>query len=168
MRASARVPGRILAGAVGLFDLFAAVALMAMMLLTFVNVWQRYFFNRPILGAFEVTELLVAAVVFLALPMTVRGDQHIRMDLTEPLLKRVLGRWYHVAQHLLGTVILAFMAWKLFGHAGELKLYRETTVTLGIGMHWIAYLMSIGLAVGAIVWARLLGGSLTKRGADHG
>jgi TRAP-type mannitol/chloroaromatic compound transport system permease small subunit len=42
----------------------AAAVLMALMVLTCVDVGGRYFFNRPVWGAFELTEMMLAALIF--------------------------------------------------------------------------------------------------------
>ena len=41
-----------------------SIALFAMMSLTTVDVVGRYFFNKPVLGAFELTEFLVLILIF--------------------------------------------------------------------------------------------------------
>ena len=60
---------RVVHWATRLLGLGAAVLLFAMMVLTFVDVWGRYFFNSPVPGGFEVTELMMAALIFAGLPL---------------------------------------------------------------------------------------------------
>ena len=47
----------------------ASAILLAMMLLTFVDVVARYVFSRPVRGAFEVTELMLVVLIFAGLPL---------------------------------------------------------------------------------------------------
>ena len=54
-----------------------ALVLMAMVALTVVDVVARYLFNSPVNGAFELTEMMLATVVFLALPLTTAAGEHI-------------------------------------------------------------------------------------------
>ena len=49
--------------------LVAAIALFAMMALTFADVIGRKLLNASIPGSLEVTELLMLAVIFVALPL---------------------------------------------------------------------------------------------------
>jgi TRAP-type C4-dicarboxylate transport system permease small subunit len=60
------------------FDAVLGVAssaiLMCMMLLTFVDVVARYLLNRPIRGAFEVTELMLLVLIFAGLPLVSHAD----------------------------------------------------------------------------------------------
>src|SRR5262245_17461501 len=60
---------------------YAAVAAMgAMMLLTSTDALSRYLLNRPILGAYEITEkYLIVAMVFLGLSYAYRGGVFIRV-----------------------------------------------------------------------------------------
>ena len=53
----------------GLLGVAASLILLAMMLLTFVDVVARYVLNRPVRGAFEVTELLLLVLIFAGLPL---------------------------------------------------------------------------------------------------
>ena len=50
-----------------LLGVAASAILFAMMLLTTVDVVARYVFNRPLRGAFEVTELLLVVLIFAGL-----------------------------------------------------------------------------------------------------
>ena len=71
----------------GAFGLRAALAvlggvlLMALMGMTVTDVIGRYLFNAPLRGATELTELLLAAVVFLGLPAVALADEHVTVDL---------------------------------------------------------------------------------------
>ena len=63
----------------------AAALMFCLMLLTCVDVVGRYFFNKPVTGGFELTEMLLAALIFAGLPLvTLRGD-HITVDLFDPV-----------------------------------------------------------------------------------
>ena len=57
-----------------LLGVAAAAILLAMMGLTFVDVVARYVFNRPLAGAFEVTELLLLVLIFAGLPLVTYAD----------------------------------------------------------------------------------------------
>jgi TRAP-type C4-dicarboxylate transport system permease small subunit len=63
-----------------IMTLAAAAAAFAMMLLTTADALGRYFLNRPILVALEVTtNYLMVAAIFLALPYTYRQGANIRV-----------------------------------------------------------------------------------------
>ncbi len=66
----------------------AAIALFALMAVTVVDVVGRYFFSRPLTGAFELTELLLSTVISLGLPLVTLDRAHISVDLIDSLLSR--------------------------------------------------------------------------------
>ncbi|HSH57106.1 MAG TPA: TRAP transporter small permease, partial [Halomonas sp.] len=63
----------------------AGATLFGMMLLTTVDVIGRYFFNAPILGAVELTQLMLAALVFLSLPVVCWRQEHVSVDLLDAI-----------------------------------------------------------------------------------
>jgi len=52
-----------------LIGVIAGSVLFAMMMLTAVAVVGRYVFNHPVTGAFEVTEMMLAALIYCGLPL---------------------------------------------------------------------------------------------------
>ena len=63
----------------------AALVLFAMMTLTCADVIGRYFFSQPIFGGFELTEMLLAAMIFLGLPLVTLRNEHITVDVLDSI-----------------------------------------------------------------------------------
>ncbi|MDO5369539.1 TRAP transporter small permease subunit, partial [Paracoccus sp. (in: a-proteobacteria)] len=74
MPAAGRLGGRLLAAA-------GAGLTLLMVVVTCIDVVGRYLFNRPFGGAFEITQMSLAALVFVALPLTTRARAHVEVDL---------------------------------------------------------------------------------------
>src|SRR5436853_7761918 len=74
----------------------AAVLLFGLMALTTADVIGRYIFNWPLRGAFEITELLLLALIFAGLPLASRADEHVTLDFIDMTLgeggRRLLRR----------------------------------------------------------------------------
>src|SRR6266849_6455550 len=88
---------------VPLLGYVAAVVMLFLMLLTCVDVVGRYFLNKPLTGGFELTEVLLASLIFAGLPLvTLRGD-HITVDLFDP----VTPDWLFRIQHALAWLTYA-------------------------------------------------------------
>src|SRR5215813_10455262 len=73
----------------------------AMMVLTTADTASRYFLNRPILGAYEITEkYLMVAAIFLGLSYAYRGGAFIRVtflvDRLPPLAKLAANSFAHL------------------------------------------------------------------------
>jgi len=110
----------------------ASAILFAMMCLTFVDVVARYVFNRPIRGAFEVTELMLLVLIFAGLPLVSHADEHVTMDFIDrwlaPAARRRLARLMHLAV----AALMLFMAWQVWIKAGRISSYGDTTDVLRI------------------------------------
>jgi TRAP-type C4-dicarboxylate transport system permease small subunit len=129
--------------------LLAAALMFCLMLLTCVDVVGRYFFNSPVVGGFETTEMLLAALIFAGLPLvTLRGD-HITVDLLDPITPAWLFRVLHVVATLIGVACTAYLAWRLGLRAAELASRGETTSQLGFPVAWLAWAMSFLMALTA-------------------
>src|SRR5712672_2605301 len=90
---------------VGVFATFA------MMCLTSADALSRYAFNRPILGAFEITEkYLMVAAIFLGLSYAYRGGVFIRVtflvDRLPPPLKALANYFAYLISLLFCLVLL--------------------------------------------------------------
>ncbi|GHF62166.1 TRAP transporter small permease [Seohaeicola zhoushanensis] len=134
-------------------SIIAAVLLFLLMIITFIDVIGRNFFNRPLNGAAELTELMLAATVFLMLPLIAIRQKHIVVD----LLDFVGNRVFKAAQTVIGVAVGAFlfgmMAWRLFILAESTARYHDLTPTLKIPIAPLVYGMSLfsGLTVIAFV-----------------
>jgi TRAP-type transport system small permease protein len=126
----------------------ASAILFAMMALTFVDVVARYGFNRPIRGAFEVTELLLLVLIFAGLPLVSHADEHVTMDFIDRLLRPDARRRLERGVHVIAAAIMAFLTWQVWLKADKIWAYRDATdvlrVVYGPFVHFMAVM--IGLA----------------------
>lgn len=129
----------------------AALLVLAMMSVTSIDVLGRYVFNRPLTGAFEITELLLAALIFLGLPITTQREEHITVDLLDSLLPHCLHRVQMVVTHWLSALVLLLIASRLWVKAQSLAADGHITNTLEIPLAPIAYLMASMCLLSAIV-----------------
>jgi TRAP-type C4-dicarboxylate transport system permease small subunit len=128
-----------------------AALMFCLMLLTCVDVVGRYFFNKPVTGGFELTEILLASLIFAGLPLvTLRGD-HVTVDLFDAVTPDWLFRIQHVAAALIGAACTAYLAWRLWLRAEDLARAGETTSQLEIPLAWLTYAMSVLMALTAVV-----------------
>jgi len=141
---------RAVAPALGLV---AAALMLCLMLLTCADVVGRYFFNRPVTGGFEMTELLLAALIFAGLPLVTLRSEHIVVDLLDPVTPHWLYRIQHVLATLIGIACTSYLAWRLGLRAEELALHGETTSQLGFRLSWLTWAMSLLMALTAAALA---------------
>jgi TRAP-type C4-dicarboxylate transport system permease small subunit len=134
----------------------AAVFLAGMMLLTVTDVTLRAAFNVPIIGTYELIELLLAYTFFVALPAVFLRDENILVNIIDDVVPRRVPLLKRIALTL-AVVILAIMAWQGFIAARDTYAFNDMTADLGLPrvLHWIALLIGVvgaGLAALAMAW----------------
>lgn len=147
--------GMILAAMERLVTWVAGIALSAMMLLTFVDVIGRYWFNRSIFGASEMIELLMVVAIFGGLALVTRHDEHITVSLLDEWLDRYAPEAQRLAIRLFGLLCQGLMVWVLAGAALRALASGRQTIVLGLPQWWYpasaALLTGIGVAL-VVVW----------------
>lgn len=111
---------------------FCGGLLIALTLVTVVDVVGRYMFVRPLAGASEYTELLLMAIIFCGLPAVCLDDGHVSVDLLTAKLKGLAGQLQLMAGRLFVAAVLAIISWQLWKHGTQLASYNEVTVYLRV------------------------------------
>jgi TRAP-type C4-dicarboxylate transport system permease small subunit len=143
---------RRLGGAAGLvLRLAASLLLLTMMIVTFVDVLGREVFSAPLPGAYELTEVLLALVIFVGLPIATARREHVSVDLLTSRLPGPARRVLAVVAALVTAVVLAVLAWRLAVSAGDFISYGDATVYLGIPLGPVAAAMAGFTAIAAVV-----------------
>jgi TRAP-type C4-dicarboxylate transport system permease small subunit len=135
--------------------IIAALFLAVMLVLTVADVTLRAAVNLPIRGVYDLVELLLAAMFFVALPCVFLRDENIVVNSIDDLAPRLVPILKRFAE-LLAFVILVVLAWQGFLEARDSYEFRDVTADLGLPRywHWLAVLTGlIGGAVAALVMA---------------
>lgn len=130
-----------------LMALGAGLILLALTVLTVVDVALRYFFNMPFRGSLEATEYAMALIVFLSLAWCGATGGHIAVDLLDRWLDRPSLRWLPALMSLAGGVLFAIIAWRVAVEA----LYGWNQV--GNMLRWPHWPFKLGAAFGALMFA---------------
>lgn len=154
--------GRIVQWTVRLLGIMASIFLFAMMWLTFVDVWGRYLFNAPVPGGFEVTELMMATLIFAGLPLVTLSGEHITVDLTEHLFSATFRRYRDVAISIGCTVMMGILSWRMWIKAAEQVDYGDQTAMLNIPVSPVTFFMAAATAFTCILLAILSVASLRR------
>ncbi len=129
----------------------AAVLLFGLMRLTTADVIGRYIFNWPLRGAFEITELLMLALIFAGLPLASRSDEHVTLDFIDMLLDTRGRRLLRRLIDLVCGVIILGLAWRVWVKAGKIAAYGDTTEVLRIPVGPFVYFMAAMVAITGVV-----------------
>ena len=129
----------------------ASILLSCLMLVTFVDVVARYLFNRPIRGAFEVTELLLLVLIFAGLPLVSHADEHVTMDFIDRILPQRFARAWIRVVHAICAAIMFFLAWQVWIKANRIASYSDTTDVLRITIGPFVYFMALMIGLTGLV-----------------
>jgi TRAP-type C4-dicarboxylate transport system permease small subunit len=133
-----------------LLGVAASIILLAMMVLTTVDVVARYVFNRPLRGAFEVTELLLLVLIFAGLPLVSFTNEHAVMVFVDRVLGRRALRGLQGGVELVSALLMLGLAWLVWGKADRIWTYRDATDVLRILYGPFVYFMALTLALAGV------------------
>ena len=125
----------------------AVVGMLALSLLTIVDVSLRYLFSAPIPGLDEATQLIMAVIVSASLPIGIATRNHINID----FFKRPIGpRYEAVLEAIGGALILGMMViltLRFAAYAERLMLRHDVTtiISLPIAPFWWAVTVMLGI-----------------------
>ena len=139
-----------------LFGGFAALLLFAMMSLTLIDVVLRYWFNAPIPGGFEVTELMLASLIFCGLPLVTMEQEHVSVDLFDRFIPVGLHKIRDVSVLIICNICVAVLAWRMWLKARESQAYGDITSVLELPLAPVFFLGAFALALTVMVFAVLL------------
>jgi TRAP-type C4-dicarboxylate transport system permease small subunit len=125
------------------FNLFASVSLVAMMLLTCIDVSMRYFFNRPLPGTYDLVGLMGAIIAAFAMPYTLLKGSHVAVDLLVRLLSAKKRLFIETITHIIGMLLFMTMVWQCMVLASDMKAAGEVTPTLLLPFYPIVYCMAV-------------------------
>ena len=141
---------------VPLLSAIAGLVLFVMMLLTCADVFGRYFMSAPLLGALELTEILLASLIFTGLPLVTLHQEHITVDVLDGVTPDWLLRVQHVVATTIACVATAYLAWRLYLRGGVMMAAGETTAQLKLQLFWLTYAMSILMALTSLAFFVLI------------
>jgi TRAP-type C4-dicarboxylate transport system permease small subunit len=145
------VPARAGACTDAVLGLLAGTLLFGMMLLTFVDVVMRYGFNAPLRGSFEVTEIMMAILIFAGLPLVSRKEEHVTIDTFDRFIPATVRRVLRFATQIAIAVVLGGMGWLLYQRGVKLAGYGDVTQTLRIPLAPFVHAMAALTVVTALV-----------------
>jgi TRAP-type C4-dicarboxylate transport system permease small subunit len=123
------------------------LCLLAITLLTVLDVALRHVLGAPVPGVFEMTELAMIGIVFLGLGEAQHRRQHITIDLiydrAPPPVRRMLD-----VLALTGTASLVLLvAWQLVTHLERVRVGGEVMGVLGLPIYPAVAVAGVGFGL---------------------
>jgi TRAP-type C4-dicarboxylate transport system permease small subunit len=126
--------------------LIAGISLMAIMSLTFIDVLGRKLFDHSLPGSLELTELLMVAVIFGALPLVSEKGEHIVFDSLDGLWPTWLRGIHLRVIHLACAAALIGLGWLMWQTGYDFQAAGEHTAQLSIPK--APFIFAMGLLCG--------------------
>ena len=123
----------------------AAAALVILMMVTVVDVFMRYLFNRPIRASLDAVEVMMLVFVFNGMAAAFFGRRHIVIDLLDSVLgARIAGVLIRTAD-VLSVLCLGLLVWAMRLPATQAYQYGDVKMELPIPIYalWIVALASL-------------------------
>lgn len=131
----------------------AELSLVALALLTLVDVLGRYLFKFPVRGSVELTEVLMVAVIFSGIVLATRAHGHVAVDLLATNLSAGMLKAQQLFSHAAATFISLLLGWVSWEQALSAHEFNDQTTVLGIPLAPVVYFMSVMLFLNALVHA---------------
>ena len=122
------------------------------MLLTCVDVAGRYLFLAPVQGATELTRLLMAGIIFAALPVVSQRQDHISVDLLDAVFPKGLIIVRQILVNALCAIAMAVICWRVWILAGRALRYGDQTEFLQIPVYPVVYFIALMCAIAALMF----------------
>jgi TRAP-type C4-dicarboxylate transport system permease small subunit len=128
--------GPVTAKITAVLRMIAMCALIAMMLVTVVDISMRLALNELVLGSVEIVEWMIVAVVFLGLPETFLRSEHITVDAIDQFVSPRARRWLRFTGSVAALLLLVAMAWQMVPIALDTLVIGDLTTDLQISLFW--------------------------------
>ncbi len=102
-------------------NMIGVAFLMPMMFLTTVDVILRYFFNRPIKGGMEYSEVMMVIIIWLGFSYTLQVEGHVKIELFVSRLSKNTQIYFDIFACLIGLTLTGLLNW--FGYMLTLNSY---------------------------------------------
>jgi TRAP-type C4-dicarboxylate transport system permease small subunit len=134
---------RVVAFADRALGVLSSITLFSMMILTVVDVIGRYILNAPLHGAYELTEVLLALVVFGAAPLVTRRGTHVTTALFDDRMGPGVRRVRDASVGVFCAGLCAVLAWRLWVQADAAAAMGQGTALLDVPVAPVIYFMAV-------------------------
>jgi TRAP-type transport system small permease protein len=138
------------------------IILAMMMLLTVADVTLRYFFNKPILGSFEITEFMMTMLAAFTIGYAAILKVHVNIDLVYTRLPERLQGMISIFTTLVCVVFFGLMSWRNIYQSSVLRQANAMSPALSIPEFPFMFILGIGFGIVALVFLLQLLESIVK------
>ena len=144
--------GKVVTRICQIINIVGLVILALMTLFILVDVFGRYFFNRPIAGSYDSVQLMMTVLVSFALAYTAVRKGHIKINWLISLFPSRVQSVINSITSFLCLGISAVITWQVVLQAESLKLQGATSALLQIPIYPFLYAIAFGSALLCLVF----------------
>lgn len=144
--------GRVIRPATRIINGIGSAALGVMMLMNVVNVALRYFFDRPIKGTLEVTELLMVIIVFFAIGYTAMLKGHIVISILTSQLSETAQAIGDSIAYFISVVFCCLIIWQSFVQSQISRQHNDIIGAMDVPVFPFYYVLVLGSALMCLVF----------------
>jgi TRAP-type C4-dicarboxylate transport system permease small subunit len=152
----------------GVANAVGMVALAAMMFVTALDVFGRKLFNSPILGSYEIIELLMAISIGLGIAYCGMQKGHINIDLVIMHFSKKANAILGIVTGFIAFVVIGIATWQTIIYITKRISTNAVTTVLYIPIYPFIAVVALGLALYCIVlfihWLEFIHQATTKEG----
>jgi TRAP-type transport system small permease protein len=128
-----------------------ATILFLMMMLTITDVFMRYVLHSPLHGAYELTELSLALLIYAGLPLVSLRNLHVTTDFFDKWLTPGMRRVLTAVINGFCSAALLGVSWVVLLKAQAIERAGDTTQVRGIVLAPFVYLIAALILVTAVI-----------------
>jgi TRAP-type C4-dicarboxylate transport system permease small subunit len=128
------------------------LSLIGLVIVSVADVFLRRFFNAPLRGAAELTQVSLSVVVFGSLAYCAMRNAHVAVDVITARFRQGAQRVLRIGTHFLSIVILGIISWQLFTYAAKMQEVGKMTVMLEISVYPFVFAAAVGTALLGLVF----------------
>ncbi|RYZ09953.1 MAG: TRAP transporter small permease, partial [Comamonadaceae bacterium] len=159
-------PPAVAERASGWLESLGAVALFAMMTITFVDIVGRFVLHRPLPGSIDLVQVLLLLTAGCTLPAVTCRGEHLSIGLFDGVRATPLERARRAMVAVVMALTFAALAVLLWGYAGETARNGDVIGYLRLPVAPFVYALSVLCLAAALVAAALVPGALRRRQDD--
>ncbi len=143
----------VLRGAVSALAVVAGAAVVAMIVVTCIDVIGRRF-GRPLRGTYDIVEILGAITIAGGLPYTTACKGHVAIEFFFQRLSRPGRIIVDTFVRMITIPMFSFLTWRFIHYGLEIKASGQGTSTMGWPIFWLPWWMALcsGVMVLVIVY----------------
>lgn len=130
----------------------AMVLLVVLVLLTVADVVMRRFFNAPIGGTFEITQVLLGIIVFFSFSYCAIKGGHIVLDVLVTRFPHRVQSSIGIIIHFLSVAIMFIISWRLFAHAAKVESVGQVSAIWHMPLYPFVLLVALGSTLATLIF----------------